>query len=238
MALLTNTDLRKIISSNIEEADSFKLIIAPYDEGGLTPVGYDLRVGKEHVVNGLSRDLSENESLAILPKSLALIRTLEEIRMPKNKGLSAIISSKVSLSCKGLSNISTTIDADWKGSLLIAVHNNSNKEIELSYGEAFCTVLFIENKSSATEGRYAKPDGRSDILKEQFKQSTKANLFASIVANLLPPFTAVLSLILAYSLFGDDETWVAAIVAVGVFVATFMMKFVDPLIAFWVSKKK
>ena len=47
MALLTNTDLRKIISSNIEEADSFKLIIAPYDEGGLTPVGYD--PGRSHL---------------------------------------------------------------------------------------------------------------------------------------------------------------------------------------------
>lgn len=231
MTLLTNTDIRNILSSDPSEEDKSKLIITPLDENCITPVGYDLRIGHRYVVNGEEKSLSENQELRISPRNIALINTLEEVFMPKNKTLSGMINSKVSLSCKGLSNISTTVDADWRGTLLIAVHNNSNKDISLKFGESFCTILFFENKSPAKEGKYAKPHGRTDILTETFKKNTKNTpAFLSLLINAIPPTLAVLTLYLALELFKDDKTLVTATVAVGIFVAGYITKFTDQII--------
>ncbi|NHN79204.1 hypothetical protein HA520_18270 [Azotobacter chroococcum] len=232
MALLTNADLIGIISSDIDEPDEAKLIVNPFDKGSLTPVGYDLRVGKNYVVDGEEKGLEDGDYLRISPRNIALIHTLEEIRMPRNKSLSAIINSKVSLSCKGLSNISTTVDADWKGSLLIAVHNNSNKEIKLKFKDAFCTILFMENKSPATEGRHAKPNGRSDILKDAFKKNTKASPIVTTLINAVPPAVAVLGLYFSYRFFKESPYLIGAMTAVSVFVASYITKFVDAAISF------
>lgn|GEM_PF-1080735 len=226
MALLTNTDLKGIVIDNIDSAAENNLVIAPFEKENLTPVGYDLRVGKSYVTDGSEKELSENNELRIGSKEMALIHSLEEIRMPSDKKLSALIHSKVSLSCKGLSSISTTVDADWKGHLLIAVHNDSNKTISLKYGEAFCTILFIENKSAANEGKYAKPDGRSDILKNAFKNNNKKNYFVTFFVNSIPPLFSVLIFFVAnlYSE-GKPPYFVPSGVAVGIFISGYMSQF-------------
>ena len=48
MALLTDTDIRKILCSNHDWSDKIKLHIHPFNEDCLTPVGYDLRVGSQY----------------------------------------------------------------------------------------------------------------------------------------------------------------------------------------------
>lgn len=208
MALLTNTDLNEIVIDNIDSATENNLVIVPFEKANLTPVGYDLRVGKSYVIDSHKGELSENSEFKIDSKKMALIHTLEEIGMPPNKTLSALIHSKVSLSCKGLSNISTTVDADWTGNLLIAVYNNSNKAISLKYGESFCTISFIENKSPAKAGRYAKPNKRTDILENSFAESYEENKkhpLLSLFLHCIPPIIPAFSLYAAYSNFKENS---------------------------------
>ena len=232
MALLTNVDILQIISNDVSNEGVDKLIISPYDSEGITPVGYDLRIGDSYVIGGEEKSLSAGGEVKIIPRGIALVRTLEEIRMPKNKMLSGIITSKVSLSCRGISNISTTVDADWKGCLLIAIHNNSSKEIILKHGDQFCTILFLENKSAAKDGKYAKPHKRTDILTEAFKKNTKNAPILTFFVNCIPPLFAVVSLFVAGKFFSGEAYMISASVAVGVFLSTYVTKFVDPLIGY------
>lgn len=238
MSLLTNTNIKQILSQNISEESQEKLVIFPLDEDCITPVGYDLRVGNDYIINGEEKKLSDDQELKIAPREIALIHTLEEVRMPKNKTLSGIINSKVSLSCKGLSNISTTVDADWNGRLLIAVHNHSNKNITLKFREAFCTIIFFENKSPAKEGRYSKPHGRPDILTEAFKKNTRSTpSIVVFIINCIPPLFSVASLWVAAKLFSEKPILISATVAIGVFVSNYITKFIDPAIGYFRQPK-
>ena len=233
LSLLTNTDLVEIISAKVSDHDDEKLVITDFDPNHITPVGYDLRIGDKYFADGEESSLSDGGNFRIASRGIALVRTLEEIRMPKNKKLSGVINSKVSLSCKGLSNISTTVDADWRGNLLVAIHNNSNQDILLKYGDPFCTILFFENKSPAKEGRHSKPDGRTDILADEFKKNTKSAPIAIFVANAIPPIFSVLSLFVAAKSFKDEPYLVSATVAVGVFISTYLAKYVDSAIKYF-----
>jgi deoxycytidine triphosphate deaminase len=94
--------------------------------------------------------------------------------MPQDRSISALITSKVSKVSLGLSHISTNVDADWRGKLLIAIYNNSRKDIILAQGEALCTMVFIKNNSPSTKvGGVEKESGRTDIIMKQFVNNSK-----------------------------------------------------------------
>ena len=122
MSLLTDTDLRRILCIQKEWPDKNKLHIFPFKEDCLTPVGYDARVGELYAssMSAKMSTLGSGETITIRPGDTVLIETLEDVGMPMNRTISAFITSKVSKVSKGLSHISTNIDADWKGKLLIA----------------------------------------------------------------------------------------------------------------------
>jgi len=174
MSLLTDTDIRAILApADKNWADKDKLYIYPFEENSLTPIGYDLRVGSPYAssIDGQLFDLKPDNSIVIIPGDTLLITTLEDVGMPKNRKYSAFITSKVSKVAKGLSHISTNIDPDWEGRLLIALHNPSKNTVFLKYSETFCTINFIENKSPSTKN-CGKERGRTDILIQQFVKST------------------------------------------------------------------
>jgi deoxycytidine triphosphate deaminase len=174
MGLLTDTDLTNLIEDGKNWSDKDKLHIFPYDPECLTPIGYDLRIGPQYAssIDAELYSINTDDKVIIKPGDTVLITTLEDIGMPQDRTISAFITSKVSKVSKGLSHISTNIDPDWKGPLLIALHNPSRNTVSLSYGEAFCTINFIENKSPATMDCGKEP-GRSDILLKQFLKDVK-----------------------------------------------------------------
>ncbi|MEW6068075.1 MAG: hypothetical protein AB1610_07285 [Nitrospirota bacterium] len=155
MSLLTDTNLKNMICSENTWTDKNKLHIYPFFEDCLTPVGYDLRVGSPYssALKGGTFEIKEGDQIAIIPQDTVLITTLEEVGMPKDRTISALIASKVSKVSKGLSHISTTIDPDWDGKLLIAIHNHSRDTVNLNFAEPLCTVVFFENKSPSTKGQ-------------------------------------------------------------------------------------
>ena len=175
MSLLTDTDIRAKLSNDKHWQDrQSKLHIYPYSEECLTPVGYDLRVGEQYAssIDAEMYDLAADGEVQIRPGDVVLIRTMETIDMPEDLSLSAFITSKVSKVSKGLSHISTNVDPDWQGNLLIAIHNPSLNTIVLPYGEPFCTINFVQNVSASTKTS-GKPPGRTDILLREFVDSLK-----------------------------------------------------------------
>lgn len=188
MSLLTDTDLEKLIAKELNGAPNNALVIHPYSDDSLTPVGYDLRVGITVATsNEVGRKkLIEGESFAIAPGATALISTLEALRMPLDRSISGLIESKVTKVSKGLSHISTTVDPDWEGHLLIAVHNHSSEKFTMSYGETFCTIIFLKNCSPSTRPCNKDP-GRLEIFLEKFDKETSLAARKRALKEYAPP---------------------------------------------------
>jgi len=213
MAILTDTDLMVILSRDkMWKSKNDTLQIYPYDEECMTPIGYDLCVGEEYSseLKGGVFTLKKGEKITLEPKDTVLITTLETIGMPQNKSISGFIVSKVSKVSKGLSHISTTVDPDWEGPLLIALHNYSINKVELEYGKPFCTVVFLENKTCATKN-CGKISGRKEILVNEWKESIQKAKKREYVKKLIPPAIIVLALIFAPFFFGTGSGYIASV---------------------------
>lgn len=145
MALLTDTDLEQLICRDAVWRDRNTLHIYPYSEESLTPVGYDLRIGGSYssTLKVGVFELSEGDSLSIGAGDTVLISTLENIGMPQDRTLSALIVSKVSQVSAGLSHIATTIDPDWSGNLAIAVHNHARRPSACGTESRFALWCFL-----------------------------------------------------------------------------------------------
>ena len=175
MSLLTDTDIRAILcDSETWENPKESLRIFPFSEQSLTPVGYDLRVGDTYAssIDAERYELREGDVVTIRPGDTVLITTEESVDMPQSSVLSAFITSKVSKVSMGLSHISTNVDPDWQGNLLIAMHNPSVVTLKLKQGETFCTINFIKNLSPSTKSS-KKPPGRTDLLLEAFVENLR-----------------------------------------------------------------
>ena len=228
MSLLTSTDLeRLIVDDNAEKIEDKNIIISPIEKPlkkspSLTPVGYDLRVGEKVVFSNkiFHKKLSKGKNMSISPGATALITTLESVTMPRDGSLSALIESKVSHVSRGLSHISTTVDADWKGNLLIAIHNHSKKRQKLEFGERFCTIVFIEN-SSPPNTVADKPSGRLDILMKKFEQENYKAAIIGFFMNLIPPLVVIFFVFLGLN-YIKDNTMLPVVVAGGIAIAQFI----------------
>ena len=166
------------------------------------------------------KDLKEGETITLRPGTTALISTLEWIRMPSDKTVTALIESKVSQVSRGLSHISTTVDADWRGELLIAVHNHAIQNVTLQYGNAFCTMVFFRNSSPATRDCDKQP-GRLDIFLNQFSERSAKAQRRKNYQDLIPPALVVGAAIGGYLAFGNNPGFIAT-VAVGVGISQFV----------------
>jgi len=224
--LLTDTDLASKICSDKNWKEDDKIHIYPFSEDSLTPVGYDLRVGKLYSssTRGGPFRLEDNGQIAISPGETVLIATTEKIGMPKDRSISGLVTSKVSKVSKGLSHVSTTIDPDWNGPLLVAINNYSRNTIKLQVGEPFCTVIFFENKSPSTKS-CGKVFGRLDILVDELSTAAQAARKREFLWLLIPVCTILFFGGSGYIIFGDRPGF-AAMVAVGIAVAQIVQSIV------------
>lgn len=204
-AVLTDTDLRQIISSEETINDASKLHIYPFAEDSLTPVGYDVRVGYRctSTIRGETIELKPGDKIKILPGDTCLITTLETVDMPKDRSLSGIIVSRVTMVSKGLSHISTSIDPDWFGQLMIVVHNHANSAVEIEVGSRLCTVVFLCNRSASTKSCGTFP-GRDDIYRKRLLDATRKRHIKEELWVWLPVAVIPVSIGLGYILFGNN----------------------------------
>jgi len=117
--------------------------------------------------------LEEGQEFEILPHEMIAIKTEEEIGMPKNKMYSGIIVSKVSFVEKGLSHISTSLDPDWYGELVVTLFNHSFRTIKLKRGEPFCTMILLKNEEQSVRSSGKTPGGHIEKLYDEWNKAKK-----------------------------------------------------------------
>lgn len=229
MSVWTDTDIKQILvfSEDRWNDDNNKLLIKNGSEACLTPMGYDLRVGefgKKLVQKRSLVDIAGDKSVQIKPGDTALIATLESIKMPKNGMISAIILSKVSQVARGLSNVSTKIDPGWsEGELLVPVQNLSRETIQLKYGEKFCTVVFLQNKSTPSS-LYSISSSRKKFFK-LLAQTRKESRKKDVISALFSLFIIVIFSGTGYFLFRETAGF-PSMIAIGTAVERISSKFI------------
>ncbi|AFY46386.1 deoxycytidine deaminase [Nostoc sp. PCC 7524] len=160
--MLSDTDIKQQIEER-KNNSAKGILIDPFEEKYLTPVGYDLRVGTKGFSwkKKCEIDIEKERGIEIEPNDTVIIETLESVSLSKEVGatIHAMVSKAV---LYGLSHISTTIDPGWTGKLLISVSNYRDSSVMLRFRDSFCTVCFyqMESESIATLGR---PVDRDDI---------------------------------------------------------------------------
>ena len=194
----------------IDSICSNDLKIFPFSEKNLTGSGYNLTA--TNFVFSTSRGITETvhnsrdggKYVYIQANDTVLIMTKESVSLSEN--LCGTIHSRVRIVSQGFGHISTTIDPQWNGPLLIALNNPTSKRKkfyisrETGKGEeeaSFCTIVLHKMIQSSIK-KHDNPPQRIDVLKEYVIKppkwplfvTKKSNEFSEIVGNLdkyLPP---------------------------------------------------
>ncbi|MEM2935429.1 MAG: dCTP deaminase [Candidatus Thermoplasmatota archaeon] len=134
--ILSDRDIKKyILNGEIE--------INPFEEGNLTPNGYDLTIGEIYL------DGKRRRKTKIKPFTWFAISTREYIKI---KNLTAQLWIRSTYARKGIFASFGKVDAGFEGCLTISCFN-SFQEIEISEGDKFCQIVF-EKISSKPEKYY------------------------------------------------------------------------------------
>lgn len=180
MCIVTDRILETLVVDNRDEwgrndeTKRSRLLIENFDlANNLTPIGYDLRVGAKFfrmsTKNTEFETLSPEGILTIRPGELMAIETLEYVGMPQSKQYSGLIVSKVSIVNRGLSHISTSLDPDYQGHLIITVGNMTGRDVELSHGAALCTMILMRNEEPASRDCGKTPGGHLNAIQMHWK---------------------------------------------------------------------
>lgn len=159
MATLSDNDIRQELGLNI--------LIYPFHEGNLKGTSYNLTASKlawELSTKKSIYDLNSNK--IIIPEGkTALIETHETIWVSKK--ISGTYHSRVTQVSQGTGHIGTTLDPNYIGASLIAVHNHSNQPVELIPEVIpFVTLAFQYVHTESSREQHGNSHGRRDILGE------------------------------------------------------------------------
>ena len=157
MAVLSNLDIEKEIGINI--------CIYPFFKKNIRGANYNLTASK------LGWDIETKQSIydphnnkLVIPKqSTVLIQTNESIWVSTK--ISGTYHSKVVLVSKGLSHIGTTLDPEYVGPSLIAVHNHSNEDVKLAPEENTFVTLVFHYLNSGASIQAGNDPGRPELLR-------------------------------------------------------------------------
>ncbi len=124
---LNDREIRKALGEE-------ELVICPYQDKNLTPVGYNLSFSRfiislhNKAFVRLHKEGSE-WCFYLKPKETVLVLTMESIWVSKYIG--GTFHSKVSLVTYGLGPVSTTLDPGWQGQLLVPLNNPTGDKIRI-----------------------------------------------------------------------------------------------------------
>ena len=121
------------------------LIIDPFDEAGLNPAGYDLRL---------------NAETELQPSECRLVATMERVEL--GGGLVGVLHIRSSLAREGILASLALVDPGFRGQLTISLFNSGKKTALLKAGERFVqlTLLRLGRHAAAKyNGRYQDSRG-------------------------------------------------------------------------------
>jgi len=154
LSVLSNYDIEKELGKNI--------LIYPFSKSNLRGASYNLTASRLAWNLETGTTIFNGNKIIIAPSSTALIETNETIWVSEK--ITGSYHSKVKLVSKGLSHIGTTLDPLYLGNSLIAIHNHSNKPVEITELDSFVTLVlyYVASKSTIDPVGNNAP-GRPDI---------------------------------------------------------------------------
>lgn len=151
------------------ELKTGKLKIIPYSEECLKGASYDLTPSaiamssKKGMLEKVYREkcyLRDKYYIYAHPKDTVLIISNEYIQLQGN--ITGYISSRVSKVVEGFGHISTTIDPNWAGAVLIAISNPTNKPLKIYVGRSYDPNNRINSLATVTFHYLNTPVGYND----------------------------------------------------------------------------
>jgi deoxycytidine triphosphate deaminase len=162
MSILSNIDIEKeLIQGNI--------LVFPFNKNNIKGATYNFTVGQfayqiPKEPNGVYKSVynSVSQMVVLPPRSTVLVATNESIWVSRN--IAGTYHSKVKLASKGIGHIGTTLDPDFLGVALVALHNLSENEISLEPAkDTFVSITFHYLKTRSTTDHDNNP-GRPDLV--------------------------------------------------------------------------
>lgn len=141
-SVLSDRDINKKLGKEI--------FIYPFKEENLKGSTYNLTASScAWIIKDKKKQIiiDRDNNIKIPKGETALIQTEESLYISKK--LCGTYHSRVSLCNKGLSHIGTTLDPYYFGTSVIALHNNSNDEVNIKVGESIVSLMFYNMKTSA-----------------------------------------------------------------------------------------
>lgn len=167
MEILIDEEIEKIL----------KIIILNGDKKYIQPASYDIRAGEEIYLpeRGKKITLKRGEFEHLQPFESVLIKTLEEVRIPKN--MTCLLQPSSKLSTRGLIYTGGSIDPGYEGCLWINIRNMAPMHEEIEYGQPIASIVFIKMKDNVKTG-YAEAHGKIDFLpKERLPHKPERTLY-------------------------------------------------------------
>lgn len=157
MAILSDVDIQREIGENI--------LIYPFHKGYLKGASYNLSASELAWDLATKRNIyDENERAVIIPaNSTAVIETHETIWVSQK--IAGTYHSRVSQVSRGTGHIGTTLDPNYIGPSLIAVHNHSNEAVKIPLGtEPFVTLKLHYLHTPSLKDQHGNSHARRDVL--------------------------------------------------------------------------
>ncbi|WP_053361366.1 hypothetical protein [Bacillus sp. FJAT-27251] len=153
--MLSDVDIKKLLNKEV--------VVHPYKEENLTPLGYNL-TPSDFVFSLSTEELINQEDgyYSIKPHDTVLVLTEESIWVSKR--IAGTFHSKVGVVSSGFGHISTTLDPNWSGPLLISLNNPTKMTLKLAKNKTFITLIFYPLNTISQKDHDNNPS-RTDILR-------------------------------------------------------------------------
>jgi deoxycytidine triphosphate deaminase len=153
--VLSDKDIKKLLSSVIADGDS-KLV---------NPNGIELRLGKHvrFLSTGEDKELDRGQFLRVSPGETVLISSYERVDFSAETVkkhfagcmLMGWISPTTTMMREGISQVTTKIDAGFRGILNWSLRNSSTKDLILQFGEPiYKLTIYLLDQNEAPEVPY------------------------------------------------------------------------------------
>lgn len=151
MTLLSDREVRR----RLEEGG---LAIEPFEEGCLSPAGYEARLGS---------------TIKLKPGEHCLAYTLEVFKLPLD--LAGFIYLRSSLAREGLIGSFAVIDPGFRGQLTLPMFNAGRNVVEVEGGERVVQVVFYKLSSPASRGYAGSYQGSEGAVASRRKRGFSAS---------------------------------------------------------------
>ena len=152
--MLSNVDVLKELNENV--------FIYPLKLANIRGSSINLRASKNAWSLGSGNSIVENGKIKIPAHDTALIMT--EVVIHVTSKLGGLYHSKVTLVSNGMGHVGTTLDPEWYGKSLIAIHNLSKSDYIIDVGETFVSLTLYYLNSEEKECPPNNFTGRCDVL--------------------------------------------------------------------------